>query len=82
MPKIIRTFGSTPSLKNRCGETAAPIIPMISIDIAYSARLSISDIVVTVPDMPSRIMKKALAGCPPVADGVIAEKKMSAVEYM
>ena len=55
---------------------------MISIDIAYSARLSISDIVVTVPDMPSRIMKKALAGCPPVADGVIAEKKMSAVEYM
>ena len=32
--------------------------------------------------MLKTIMKKALAGCPPVAEGVMAEKKISAVEYM
>ena len=40
-----------------------------------------SDIAVTDAGIPSRIMKKADAGCPPVADGVIAEKKISADEY-
>jgi hypothetical protein len=37
-------------------------------------RFRIRVAVVIPTDSPSLIMKKALAGCPPVADGVIAEK--------
>ena len=35
----------------------------------------------TVPGMPSFIIKYALAGCPPDAEGVIAEKYTSAPPY-
>ena len=37
--------------------------------------------VVTAAGTPQRIMHSAEAGCPPVAEGVMAEKKMSAADH-
>ena len=47
---------------------------MVRIAALYMTRLASRHAVVTAAGTPSFIMKNALAGCPPVADGVMAEK--------
>ena len=48
------------------------IIPRTTTEIVYIMRLSTSVAVAMPAGIPSAIMKYAEAGCPPVADGVIA----------
>ena len=47
----------------------------------YKVKFTSNIIVVAAPGILSFIIKYADAGCPPVADGVIAEKYMSDDEY-
>ena len=48
--------------------------PNVITAMVYIIRFSNSAAMTAVAGIPSRIIKKALAGCPPDADGVIAEK--------
>ena len=50
------------------------IIPRTIIEIVYIIRFKTRAAEAIPVGIPSLIIKKALAGCPPVADGVIAEK--------
>ena len=53
-------------------------IPTVKSASVYITRLISNATVVAYPGMPSFIIKYALAGCPPDAEGVIAEKYTSA----
>ena len=48
--------------------------PIRSVASVYRIRLNRSAVVMTAAGMRCACMKSALAGCPPVAEGVIAEK--------
>ena len=48
--------------------------PITIIETVYNVKFTSNMIVVTAPGTLSFIIKYADAGCPPVADGVIAEK--------
>ena len=54
--------------------------PIVRIARVYIIRFSSSAAITAVPAIPSFSIKYALAGCPPEADGVIAEKYTSAAE--
>ena len=79
-PTIIRNLEKPLKLINISGLIISASTPTTIMEIVYNARLSKSAIVTTAVGILSSIMKKALAGWPPVADGVIAEKYISAAE--
>ena len=73
-PIPIKTLEILPKSQKALGLIMTDNIPNTMIERVYIIRFRIS-VAVTIPiGMPSLIMKKALAGCPPVADGVMAEK--------
>ena len=59
---------------NTDGRSSMAIIPIVIMEAVYITRLSSSATALTAAGTPSAIMKNALAGWPPVADGVMAEK--------
>ena len=56
------------------------IIGVIVVSVFAIIRFSSNAAITAVPAIPSFSIKYALAGCPPEADGVIAEKYTSAAE--
>ena len=56
-------------------------IPIIMIDKVYDAQLATRQMVVQLAGIPSFIITYPQAGCPPVDEGVIAEKYRSAAVY-
>jgi hypothetical protein len=73
-PIPIKTFETPPKSRKAFGLIKTDSIPKTMIERVYIIRFRIS-VAVTIPiGMPSLVIKKALAGCPPVADGVMAEK--------
>ena len=61
-------------LKKIFGNSKMVNRPMVIITIVYMIRFNRSAAITAVVGIPSRIIKRALAGCPPEAEGVIAEK--------
>ena len=55
-------------------------MPMLMMASVYMIRFSRRAVITAVPGMPSCTIKKALAGWPPEAEGVMAEKYTSAAE--
>ena len=55
-------------------------ILMLMIASVYMIRFSRRAVMTAVTGMPSCTIKNALAGCPPEAEGVMAEKYTSAAE--
>lgn len=49
-------------------------MPMTTMAKVYIAKFASSAAVDAMPEIPSRIIKNAQAGWPPVAEGVMAEK--------
>ena len=74
MPRTISSFPNPLAERKRPGFRAMQIAPSTMIESVYSARFIRRIEVVIAPGMPSRIIRTAEAGCPPVAEGVIAEK--------
>ena len=54
---------------------------MVSVAKVYITKLISNAVVHAGKVIPSRSMKNMLAGCPPEAEGVMAEKKTSAAPY-
>ena len=48
--------------------------PRVTRASVYIVRFKIKDTVTSIAETPSLYIKNALAGCPPVADGVMEEK--------
>ena len=75
---MIRMRQKRLKFKNIPGKSKISAMPIVMIARVYIMRFSKSAVITAVPGILSCIMKKALAGCPPEADGVIAEKYTSA----
>ena len=74
MPMRINTLQSGLKLRKISGYSISAKSPNVITAMVYIIRFSNSAAMTAVAGIPSRIIKKALAGCPPDADGVIAEK--------
>ena len=73
-PMVMITLEKVLKLRKDAGLRHIEMSPSTTMDIVYIARFRMRVAVTMPPGMPSRIMKNALAGWPPVADGVMAEK--------
>ena len=71
--KIMILQGSSKLIKIS-GKKIREKSPSVMIASVYIVRFSISETVTATPEIPSLCINQALAGCPPVADGVIDEK--------
>ena len=60
--------------RKTCGQKIRHKSPMDRIARAYMASVSSSTAVPTLPGIPSRRISSRQAGCPPEAEGVMAEK--------
>ena len=76
----MRSLPAHVKFKNILGKSITSTNPMVTTASVYMIRFTKSAVITAAPGMPSLIIKKALAGCPPDADGVIAEKYTSAAE--
>ena len=77
-PEIIKIFDNNEKLRNKSKEVSIVMPPTIKILSVYMIKFIRSITVAAAPGMPSSIIKNAVAGWPPEADGVIAEKYTSA----
>jgi hypothetical protein len=77
---MIITFEDVLYARKISGLTVKQTILTTIRETRYIQRLDRRAAVAVIPDIPSFIIKYALAGCPPVADGVIDEKYMSDAE--
>ena len=80
-PSITKSFEKLFKPSITPGLTTRHINPNITIDTVYIVILIRRVSIVTDAGIPSFIIRTADAGCPPVADGVIAEKYRLAAEY-
>ena len=74
MPKRIMSLHTSGKLRKIRGEKITLKSPIVIIAIVYIVTFRIREAVATEVEMPSLIIKKAEAGCPPLAEGVIEEK--------
>ena len=69
----IRRIGRS-NARNTPGKHTRTKMPMTTMAKVYIAKFASSAAVDAMPEIPSRIIKNAQAGWPPVAEGVMAEK--------
>ena len=74
IPLTIKILHTTLKFKNIFGNARIANTPMEITANVYMIRFTNYAAITVVAGIPSFIIKKALAGCPPDADGVIAEK--------
>ena len=73
-PATISTRHPILKFRKTSGKIKISTSPIVKIARVYIIRFSSNAAITAVPAIPSFSIKYALAGCPPEADGVIAEK--------
>jgi hypothetical protein len=81
IPRRISIFEGTVRLIRRFGLAIIQKRPITTVDVVYIIKLISKATVIVAVGIPLAPIKSALAGCPPVADGVIAEKNWSDAAY-